>query len=74
MSKQSELFSLDPRKDQTLIGKTFTIKNMEKDGRELKGKLIDITLDGSYEFKITSQNTEYDSFITKIPNSGDVVL
>ena len=66
------LFAEDIKIDHKLIGKTYTIKNLEKDGSNVKGKLINITADGSYEFQITTPSSEYESFITKIPNCGDV--
>lgn len=68
----AKLFSLDFKKDSKLIGKSFTLKGKGEKGIDLKGKLIDIDLDGNYKFKITTQDTEYEEFWTKVPNDGDI--
>lgn len=68
----TQLFSLDFKKDSKLIGKTYTLKGKGENGIDLKGKLIDINLDGTYKFKITTKETELDEFWTKVPNDGDI--
>jgi hypothetical protein len=70
----ADLFSLDFKKDTKLLGKAYTLKGIDERGIDLKGKLIDITLDGSYVFKITTKDTQWEEFSTKIPNNGDVLL
>lgn len=71
------LFSLDIKKDIKLVGTTYTLKGVDERGIDLKGKLADVTIDSngqlSYSFKITTKDTQWDEFITKIPNNGDVL-
>lgn len=74
----ADLFSMDPRKDRNLIGKLYTLKNMNQDGEgnpipgDLRAKLVDITIENAYIFKVTTRNSELDEFSTRIPNDGDI--
>lgn len=70
------LFSKDIKKDLKLVGTTYTLKGVDERGIDLKGKLVDVTIDSSgqlsYSFKITTKDTQWDEFITKVPNNGDI--
>jgi hypothetical protein len=71
-----KLFSEDLKKDLKLVGTIYTLKGIDERGIDLKGKLIDVNLDSNgqlnYCFKITTKDTQWDEFITKIPNNGDI--
>lgn len=56
--------------DRKLIGSLFTVNVPNDDlkgSTPLRGRLIEITLDGAYCFKITSRNTDVDEYDTKRP-------
>lgn len=74
----AQLFSMDPTKDRKLIGKMYTLKNMNQDEEgnpipgDLRAKLVDITVERAYVFKVTTRNSELEEFSTRIPNDGDI--
>lgn len=76
-----QLFSLDWSKDRKLVGKLFTLKDMEVDDEgkpveqgDLRARLVDINHEGYYVFKVTTKNSNIEEFSTRVPNDGDVVL
>lgn len=69
----ANLFSMDHTKDlRNLLNKTYTLKGLGLDGKDVKAKFAGIDKDGRYEFLITSSNTAYEMFMTGVPNNGDV--
>lgn len=74
----AQLFSMDFRKDSKLIGKIYTLKNMNQDAEgnpipgDLRAKLIEINNENYYVFKVTTRNSELDEFATRVPNDGDI--
>lgn len=66
-------FSLDIVKDSKLFGKLFTLKGIGENGVDLKGKLVDIDKEGYYIFRITTHNTDYEEYMTRNPNSEEIV-
>jgi uncharacterized protein (DUF2147 family) len=70
----TKLFTLDPMHDSKHKGKTFILKGIGENGEDLKGKLFNIDKEGYYVFKITTQNSIYEEYMTRDPNSGDITL
>lgn len=72
----TKLFTLDMKKDSSLFGQIYSLKGIGENGIDLRGKFVDITVNGEgtkyYVFKITSHNSDWDEFSTAVPNSGDI--
>ena len=66
-------FTLDIIKDSKLFGDIFTLKGIGENGVDLRGKFVHIDKEGYYIFRITSQNTGYEEYMTKDPNSEEIV-
>ena len=67
-----KLFTLDIIKDSKMIGEIFTLKGIGENSSNLRGKLIDIDKEGYYRFHITSHNSEYEEYLTRAPNAGEI--
>jgi hypothetical protein len=65
----AKLFSMDLAKDRKLIGNDYTWKDAEK---EWKIRLKDITMDGYYSFSVRSTTCEWEEYLTREPNSGEI--
>ena len=65
----AKLFSMDLAKDRKLIGNDY---NWNDGTKVWKVRLKDITMDGYYSFIIRSITSEWEEYMTREPNSGEI--
>jgi hypothetical protein len=65
-------FTMDRTKDIKLIGQIYNLKDVGGVGIDLRGKFVDIDKEGYYKFMITTHNSEYEEYMSRDPNSGEI--
>lgn len=67
-----KLFEMDRAKDLKLIGTIYNLKDVGGPGIDLRGKFVDIDSEGYYRFMITTHNSEYEEYMSRDPNTGEI--
>lgn len=69
----AKIFTGDIKQDSKMFGNIFNLKGIGEEGIDIRGKFTDIDHEGYYVFRITSQNTDIEEYLTRAPNAGEII-